>query len=200
MQATSRVERAAIRPPTAWILAVLFLLAPVGVRAQGADVSACTGCHGEKGVSETPKMPNIAGLTPGYLLSVFSAYLDSSRPSAVQEHLEKITQETAMPLSEFYGGQPWENAKANGGQVDAAKAAAGEKLATKCLVCHEEKGKSQVDDMPRLAGQKLDYLQERLHSFRTDTALPMPKKMAVAFNELPEADLDAIAHFFASQN
>jgi cytochrome c553 len=81
-------------------------------------------------------------------------------------------------------------------------AAAGEKKAPVCFACHGAAGVSTAPTFPRLAGQRVDYLYQRLLSFKraapTDpyySASPMKPLVA----NLSDADMRDLAMYFSAQ-
>lgn len=173
----------------------MWTLSATPTMADEAD--ACISCHGAKGVSDKPRMPNIAGLNKPYLTTTLTNYLSGARGTVVKEHKENLTPEAITALATKFSQLPWEYAKGN--VIDPAKAEAGEKPTTRCRLCHEDNGRSQEDDMPRMAGQNLEYTIDRLRAIREDPKSTMPGKMMGMFKEMSDSDVEAMAHFFSGQ-
>jgi cytochrome c553 len=81
-------------------------------------------------------------------------------------------------------------------------AAAGQKKAAVCFACHGATGASVAPTFPRLAGQRADYLYQRLVSFkRAEPKDPYyslsPMRPIVA--NLSDADMRNLATYFSSQ-
>jgi len=81
-------------------------------------------------------------------------------------------------------------------------AAAGAKKATVCFACHGANGASLAPTFPRLAGQRADYLYQRLVSFKRAgpkdpyySVSPMTPNVA----NLSDTDMRDLAAFFSSQ-
>jgi cytochrome c553 len=54
--------------------------------------------------------------------------------------------------------------------------------------------------LPRLAGQWLDYLQIQMHEYKfREPRMPQPRLMWQMMEGLSVDDLNALAHFYASQ-
>jgi cytochrome c553 len=73
----------------------------------------------------------------------------------------------------------------------AAPAAAGA-----CAVCHGAKGIANAPETPHLAGQPQGYLVAQLKAFRDGTR--KHEVMAVIAKPLSDADIDALARWYAS--
>ena len=81
-------------------------------------------------------------------------------------------------------------------------AAAGEKKAAVCFACHGANGASVAPTFPRLAGQRTDYLYQRLVSFkRADPKDPYYSVSPMTPNvaNLSDTDMRDLATYFSSQ-
>lgn len=193
------------------LLAAFLLATP----AHAADVAAlakpCEDCHGKNGVSQAEDVPTIAGISAPVHSDTMQAFKDKSRPcrSSKYRHGDTSRPETDMcavaaklgdadveALAGYFAAQPFVAAKQ---AFDPAKAAAGKKLhARDCAKCHTEGGSLADDDASILAGQHLKYLQQSLADFRSGKRDP-GKKMGDKLKPLSDADVEALAHYFASE-
>lgn len=186
-----------------------------GSSAEAADIkgpmlaNTCAGCHGTNGVSGGPAMPTIAGMPAQYLIDLMEGYKSGERPSTIMGRLAKgYTAEEIALIAEFFAKQKWENAE-SAPQFKQATAVVDEKLArqgrklvdeAKCERCHEDAGAVQGDDIPRMAGQWLDYLLIKMQDYKNPSLIiPQPFKMEVGIESLSAKELEAVAHFYASQ-
>ena len=66
----------------------------------------------------------------------------------------------------------------------------------KCVFCHgaDFSGGQQV---PRIAGQREDYLQMSLRGFRSGTRPGYTQAMTAALSQVPLEDLDTLAYYVA---
>lgn len=79
----------------------------------------------------------------------------------------------------------------------ADKEASGRRLAGACAVCHGPRGIGAAPDAPHLAGQPEGYLQRQLRAFRSGER--RHEIMNVIAKPLSDADIDALAGFYAAQ-
>lgn len=79
----------------------------------------------------------------------------------------------------------------------ADKEARGRQLAGACAVCHGPRGIGAAPDAPHLAGQPEGYLQRQLRAFRGGER--RHEIMSVIAKPLSDADIDALASFYAAQ-
>jgi cytochrome c553 len=53
--------------------------------------------------------------------------------------------------------------------------------------------------MPRLAGQREDYLRHAMHQYQANERAGVDTSMSAVLYGLPPADIDALAHYMAQQ-
>ncbi len=85
--------------------------------------------------------------------------------------------------------------------VDTALAARGQKLSEqlRCASCHLPNLNGQ-EQMPRLAGQRIDYMNAAMKAYRDSNrpgADPMMSNVVVG---LSDADIEALSHYAASKD
>jgi sulfide dehydrogenase cytochrome subunit len=191
-------------------LLLALLLAPAAAFAGSAD-EACAGCHGKDGASTESDVPVIGGLSEQYLVDAMAAYRDRQRPcpdskyragdtrrakTSMCEIAAKLGAEGAATAAKDLAAAPFVRARQ---PFDAAKAAAGRKVHEQsCEKCHAAGGSDAADDAGILAGQWQPYLRASFAEFGKG-ARPMPEKMKPKFTALKPDELEALLHFYASQ-
>lgn len=170
--------------------------------------NTCAGCHGTAGVSAGPAMPTIAGMPAPYLKTVMADFRSGKRPSTIMGRLAKgYSDEEVALIADVFSKQKWQNAVSapqskQATPVDAKLAKEGAKLAksAKCDKCHEDNGVFQDEDTPRMAGQWLDYLRFKAQDLKNPALeVPQADKMKSAIAKLLAEEMEALAHFYASQ-
>lgn len=184
---------------------------------------ACVACHGPGGASVGPATPSLAGLPAVYFIGAMLSYkhgqdLDAAEAEAASDpELEDVevfarhgtimdriasgyTLDEIKAMAHYFADKPVFLATQ---EFDAELASEGEALhADNCEKCHEEGGRSTVDDMVPLAGQWKHYLQYSLADFHGG-ARGMPKKMKSRLEEVMETEgeggLSALINYYASQ-
>lgn len=177
--------------------------------AEGAMLAnTCAGCHGTDGISGGPTIPSIAGFPAPYLKRMMTEFKSGKYPSTVMGRIAKgYTEEEIARIADFYAHTTWKNGSSNpnsltASKVDPSRAKKGKALveAQKCGKCHEDEGRIQDEDTPRLAGQWLDYLLIRMQDFKNPKwPVPLDDQMKRAIDRLSPAELEEIAHFYASK-
>jgi sulfide dehydrogenase cytochrome subunit len=158
--------------------------------------NTCAGCHGTNGASAGPSMPILAGQPAEYIVDSMKKFKSGERPSSIMGRLAKAyTDDDFRAMGEFFGEKKFIR---HSQVVDAAKVTKGKQVHEQnCKKCHQEGGR-ESEDGGVIAGQWKEYLQITMSDFRSK-ARPMPKKMAEKFEGLNQDELDALIHFYASQ-
>jgi cytochrome c553 len=185
------------------LVPLLLVLALCGSPGAGADLDAgrrkaevCAACHGADGNATLPGMPSLAGMPAFYTHWQLIMFRDGRRRDPQMSPLAAALSDDDMAdLAAFYAAQP---PRPRAAPVDPGLARAGAPLARRyhCTSCHglTLMGQGQV---PRLAGQDLDYLRRRLHGFRERTASDLDGTMTVAAQALSAEDVERLAHYLA---
>jgi sulfide dehydrogenase cytochrome subunit len=126
----------------------------------------------------------------------------SCEPGATQQPINMCAPANGLAtadlaaIAEYYAALPFVAASQ---QTDAAKAALGKAIHDRdCEICHSEGGGNPADDASVLAGQRMDYLRFTLVEYQAGARL-QPRPMAATTAALSPADIDALVHFYASQ-
>ena len=162
--------------------------APFGDPVAGKALSAtCGKCHGAKGISHDPVVPNLAGQEPVYLVKAIKAYRDHDRES--DEPMPERTDEQIENLAAYYSTQR---------PVAAVEEAlTGEQLAATCNRCHGRAEASGTMVVPALNGQSHDYLVKAMKEYRhEDRENSMMHKMSARYSD---EMIEAIATYYANQ-
>ena len=129
------------------------------------------------------------------------AYQSGERPATIMNRIAKGYNLKEIELmADYFSKQPFVRLPQN---HDAKLANLGKRLHKKyCEKCHEDGGRSSEDDAGILAGQWQTYLRFNLEDF-TSGKRPMEKKMKKRMDKLQkshgQAGIDALVHFYASQ-
>ncbi|MBF0623645.1 MAG: c-type cytochrome [Magnetococcales bacterium] len=165
--------------------------------------NTCAGCHGTLGQSAGPASPAIAGFPKNFLKTVLTEFKSGERPATIMDRIAKGYSDTEIDLiAEFLSKQKWgvaKTASVTGTPINDELAKQGEEKVKDCVKCHEDDGKKQDEDTPRLGGQWLDYLLIRVSDYKTLENYPQPKKMKKQIERLSVQELEAVAHYFANQ-
>ncbi len=156
-------------------------------------LETCAACHGEKGASDQPKYPILAGQHFYYLYVQLKDFKSGLRKSEVMTPLvQDFGKKDMQALAQYFSKQAWPNI---GFRADPAKAAKGETAAAagQCVQCHlgGYEGNSRI---PRLAGQHPLYLKITMLDFKHKTRANSPAKSSL-MESYEDADIEAMAEF-----
>lgn len=185
---------ASLEPPKPAAPAKTGAAKPDAVQAGKAAAAACSGCHGELGVSKTPGMPSLVGLDPKYFLAAANAYKSGQRKNDMMKSLiGPLNDETLGAVALHYALQKPARAQTPAsGNAAAGKAAAGV-----CAACHGDTGVSGNPATPSIAGQESQYLVAALAAYkdgsRKDDSMKGPA------SALDDKTMKDIAAHYASQ-
>jgi cytochrome c553 len=190
-QAPQRPQKAsagtAATPPAA---------APAGGYAE-RFAATCASCHGANGRSDVAGVPVLAGQYPLYVITQLFLFREGRRDNPAMVALAKtMTDADLRGFSDYIGTLPPVPAPAVA--PDPQRASQGQALAQqhKCTACHgtDLAGGQQV---PRIGGQKEEYLRQTLHGFKTGQRPGYTRAMTEALSQVPAADLDPLAAYIA---
>jgi cytochrome c553 len=161
--------------------------------------STCAACHGANGRSEMAGTPVLAGQPSLYAITQLFLFREGRRNNEAMTAVAKtMTDDDMRGFSDYIGTLPPVPAPAASTPTDAARMAKGKALADqhRCSSCHgaDLSGGQQV---PRIGGQKEDYLQASLHGFKSGTRPAYTQAMVSAVSQVPLEDLDTLAYYAA---
>jgi len=159
----------------------------------GSSVAAlCEDCHGDKGISTTQGVPNLAGQQPAYLIASTLEYKSGTREHEdMGEMLEELEQVDIEKMAMYFASQsaPLREAPPFGDPV------AGEADSASCGKCHGARGISHKPMTPSLAAQEPVYLVNASkaygnHERSDDTQMPVKT----------DEQINNIAAYYATQS
>ncbi len=162
------------------------------VYGEGSQIAAaCVDCHGERGQSDTPNVPNLAGQHPMYLIVATQEYASGERDNAEKEamlsgldnvDIEKMAMYFAAQAPEPRDPPPF------------GDPAAGEAQTALCGGCHGPNGVSPDPMVPNLAGQEPNYLVSAIKAYRDHA-----RNHAEMVADKTDAEIEDIAAYYAVQ-
>jgi len=173
--------------------------APAKVDYGKRFAEVCAACHGANGRSEMPGVPVLAGQHSLYAITQLYLLREGRRNNeAMTAVAKKLTDDDLRGFSDYIGTLPPVPAPAAAAPPDAARMAKGKVLAdqNKCLYCHgADLGGGQ--GVPRIAGQREEYLQATLRGFKSGQRAAYTPAMPSVVGPIPQEDLDTLAYFAA---
>lgn len=163
-----------------------------------AKAEPCLACHGETGNATMENTPSLAAQPAGFLFLQLFLIRDGLRPlPQMQPFVDGRSDQDLEDLAAYYAALPLEPPDA---PRDAALYARGAELSPKlrCASCHGSDYAGQ-GQMPRLAGQREDYLRHAMLQYQANERFAADTSMVAVLYGLPAGDLAALAHYMAHQ-
>ncbi len=157
----------------------------------------CLGCHGPDGNSLTAGIPSIAGQPSVFLETQLVLIREELRPAPQMLPIVKeMPDEEIVALAAHFSRLPPRSVATTPADEKLMQQGMERAKALRCGVCHlpDFRGQNQV---PRLAGQREEYLRSELAAYRDNRRKGGDTIMAAALYGVPDADLDALAHFLS---
>jgi cytochrome c553 len=163
---------------------------------KGGDPAACAACHGADGNSAIPGTPSIAAQPKIFLENYLVMTREGIRGSPTMQALFKdVPDKDISALARHFSSL---KATASKEPVDKKLFDRGKDIASKnrCASCHEKTfyGREQ---MPRLAGQREEFLADVMLQYRQNRRVGGDSMMNAVLHGIPEADFKALAHYFS---
>ena len=174
--------------------------------AAGAAVYAerfrtvCAACHGTDGRSDMPGTPVLAGQHSLYAITQLFLFREGRRNNEAMVALGKQMKDADLRgFSDFIGTLPPVPAPAPATPPDAARMNKGQALAKeyKCVFCHGA-DLAGGQGVPRIGGQKEDYVRATLQGFKSGDRPAYTRAMTEALSQVPVDDLALLAYFVAN--
>ncbi len=177
-------------------LALSAALTPAQGQSGKDRATACVACHGANGVSSIANTPSLAGQPEMYLQIQLVLFREKQRNvPEMQPFVDKLTDPDIQELAAYFSALPLTERP---GEVDASKMARGKQIGERanCNSCHMPDYTGQ-NQMPRLAGQREDYLVKAMKEYRDGKRPGLDGTMTGVLRGMSDADVEAMAHFLA---
>lgn len=180
-------------------VALLLMSVTLSAHAQNFQerLEVCLACHGPKGQSEAPDVPSLGGQPSPYVLIQLYMFREKLRTVEIMNEMTKDLsdadlQKFADTIARLPPPPPTTEG-ADAGKMERGRALAGQH---RCDFCHQANF-AGADSVPRLAGQREDYLLKALREYKSGERREYQPVMAEIMRPLQEADFADLAHFLA---
>ena len=180
---------------------VLFSLLAMAATSHAETIAErtapCFGCHGDQGTSKTDNTPSLGAQQPAYVLIQLYMFRERLRLFAPMNDMAKnLTDDDLRSFSDFIATLPKPAPFTEPG--DPARMAQAKALTSKfrCDSCHNADFAGR-DNIPRIAGQREDYLARTLREYKTNTRHGYDATMADVMGSVSDAQINELAYFLA---
>ena len=157
----------------------------------------CITCHGPGGNSLTPTVPSIAGQPKLFIETQLVLMREELRPAPQMLPIVKGVKDAEITrLAGHFSKLPAKSMESGKADPKLMKIGAVRAKALRCGECHvsDFRGQKQV---PRLAGQRSQYLVSEMRAYRDGKRKGGDTIMAAALYGVSDADIEALAHFLS---
>ncbi len=161
--------------------------------------SLCAACHGPNGRSEMPGTPVLAGQHGFYAITQLFLFREGRRANEAMTAIAKTMKDDDLRgFSSFIDTLPPVQPPPPATPADPARMSRGQALTQqhKCVFCHgaDLAGGQQV---PRISGQREEYLRDSLRGFKSGTRPGYTMAMSEAVSQVSLEELDTLAYYAA---
>ena len=179
-----------------WALPAALFICAAHAQVPEERLRACAGCHGADGNSAIAGTPSIAGQPKIFLENYLVLTREGLRGNDVMRGLLKdVPDKDLVAMAKHYSAL---KASPQNLPVDQRLFEKGKTIAAKnrCASCHDKTFHGR-EQMPRLAGQREEFLAEAMLQYRQNRRPGGDTMMNAALHGIPEADFKALAHYFS---
>jgi len=159
--------------------------------------AACLACHGENGQSQTPEVPSL-GAQPEYYVTIqLVMFRDKLRTvDIMNEVMAGASDDAVRELASFVSKLPPPKPVVD--TPDPARIERARTLAhiNHCNICHKQDF-SGGENVPRLAGQREDYLVKALRGYKSNVRRGYDASMADVIQPLSDEQILDLAYYLA---
>ena len=198
----------------AWLIVAFSLAIPVAaMAAEGnpdagkakAEAAGCFACHGvdgvatENGLAADKNVPNLAAEPDLYLQFQLVFFRKGVRKNEVMNAMaEQLSDDDLRNVSAYFASLPAPDAPAPADTAPQDTELGGKVAAAiHCTNCHGDHLEG-VDNIPRLSGQREDYLYKALRDFKSGARTSTGAAgMAEVVYPLGDLEMKALAHYLS---
>jgi cytochrome c553 len=160
-------------------------------------MSTCFACHGENGQSQRPEVPSLGAQPALYTLIELVMFRDQLRVTEPMNEMTKgLSDDDLRAVSDIISKLPAPNLISD--TPDPVRIERGRALAqqNRCNFCHQSNFQG-LDNVPRLAGQREDYLIKSLRGYKDGSRRGYDAQMSEVVYAMKDEDFVDVAYFLA---
>ena len=181
---------------TLFLLVTALLAVPSWGQLSVQRQAVCAACHGATGQSHMQGVPSLAAQPKLFLENQLVLMREGIRDvPSMKGLLDGLSDNELSSIAVYYADLPLPNPPA---EQQTALFEYGQKLSKdmRCAICHLPTflGREQI---PRLAGQREDFLYSSLMQFKNNQAIGRDSNMTASVQGVADEDLRAIAYYLS---
>jgi cytochrome c553 len=172
---------------------------PIAAATIEGRLAVCMACHGEQGQSAVPEVPSLGAQPAFYIMTQLFMFRERLRVvGPMHETTQGLSDDQLRHMAELIAKLPPPLPAPEPPdpiQLERARALIAQH---RCNFCHNQDFSGE-QNVPRLAGQREDYLVKALREYKSNTRRSYDASMADVLYALTDADILDLAHFLARQ-
>jgi cytochrome c553 len=177
-------------------LALILVAAPATAETFEERIAPCLACHGEKGQSTTENIPSLGAQQAPYALIQLFMFREKLRVFEPMNDMTKpLTDDDLRTFSDFIAKLPKPVPTEAGEPARMARALAVAQQ-HRCNSCHNPDF-SGKDNVPRIAGQREDYLVKTLGEYKDNSRHGYDGSMADVMAAVTPEQIADLAYLLA---
>jgi cytochrome c553 len=179
------------------VLVVMLTALPVTAAALAERLAPCLACHGEKGQSQQPEVPSLGAQPAFYIMVQLFMFRERLRIVEVMNAMTTgLTDDDLRTMADVIAQLPPPppvEAAGDPARLDRASALIQQH---QCKFCHNPDF-SGAQQVPRLAGQREDYLVKALREYKNNTRRGYDPAMAEVLYPISDEQILDLAYLLA---
>ena len=179
------------------VLTMAVAVLPVAAASLEERLAPCLACHGAQGQSAQPEVPSL-GAQPAFYVMV-QLYMFRERLRAVEvmnAMTQGLTDDELRRMADVIATLPPPRPVGEPGDPARLERARALIQQHRCNFCHNPNF-SGAQNVPRLAGQREDYLVKALREYKNNTRRGYDAAMAEVLYEISDEQILDLAYFLA---
>jgi len=178
------------------VLVVMITVLPVAAALE-ERLAPCLACHGEKGQSQQPEMPSLGAQPAFYIMIQLFMFRERLRIVEVMNTMTKgLTDDELRTMADVIAQLPPPQPVEGPGDPARLERASALVQQHRCKFCHNPDF-SGAQQVPRLAGQREDYLVKALREYKNNTRRGYDPAMAEVLYPISDEQILDLAYFLA---
>jgi cytochrome c553 len=174
-----------------------FAVVTAGAQTLQERIPTCLACHGEQGQSQIDNVPSLGAQMAPYSLIQLYMFREKLRTAEPMNDMTKgLSDDDLRTLSDLVAKLPPPQPAA--GAIDNARAAVAQALVAqhRCNFCHAPNLAGQ-ENVPRIAGQREDYLVKTMREYKSNTRHGYDASMAEVLQPVTDAQIVELAYYIS---
>jgi len=176
---------------------VLSSALPVSAAALEEKLAACLACHGASGRAVIPEVPSLGGQPVFYLTIKLLMFRDKLRiVEPMNQAMQGLRDDDLRNIAVYLAKLP--PPKPVGGPIEQERMERARALIEehRCNFCHQGNFSGE-QNVPRLAGQREDYLAKAMGEYKNNTRRGYDAAMADVLYPISDEQIGDLAYFLA---